>query len=111
MRKLFKIVTSRLIWSALLILIEFFLMVYLVFWAAYARGYYIYFYLLSIRQLVAGRVGNNERKVTVGQIRRKRVNFQRALFRIVDERNVERCMPRIAAEVFILRCDEEREIS
>ena len=48
MRKLFKIVTSRLIWSALLILIEFFLMVYLVFWAAYARGYYIYFYLLSI---------------------------------------------------------------
>lgn len=47
MRKLFKVITSRLLWSVLLIGFEFFLMVYLVFWAAYARGYYIYFAILS----------------------------------------------------------------
>ncbi len=48
MRKLIKILTSRLFWVAILIVIEFFLMVYLVFWAAYDQGYYTYFYLLSI---------------------------------------------------------------
>ncbi len=47
MRKLFKLITSRLLWSAILIVFEFAMMVYLVFWAAYARGYYVYFYVLS----------------------------------------------------------------
>ncbi len=47
MRKLFKIITSRLVWSALLILFEFCIMAYLVFYASYVLGYYIYFYLLS----------------------------------------------------------------
>lgn len=46
-RKLFKIVTSRLVWSIFLIALELFLMGYLVFWASYVKGYYLYFYLLS----------------------------------------------------------------
>ena len=47
MRKLFKILTSRLFWSFLFFALEFGIMVYFVFWAAYARGYYFYFYILS----------------------------------------------------------------
>ncbi len=47
MRKLFKLVTSRLFWSSILFIFEFSLMVYLVVWAAYSKGYYFYFYFLS----------------------------------------------------------------
>lgn len=47
MRKLFKLLTSRLFWSSILFIFEFSLMVYLVVWAAYSKGYYFYFYFLS----------------------------------------------------------------
>lgn len=47
MRKLVRVLTSRLFLSALLFAAEFSVMIYLVFWAAYSKGYYIYFTLLS----------------------------------------------------------------
>ena len=48
MRKLKKLLRSRLLWSCVFILSEFALMLYATFWAAYTQGYSVIFFVISI---------------------------------------------------------------
>ena len=48
MRKLFKVLTSRLLWSVLAFILQFAVIAYFVFWASYVKGYFLFFSLFSI---------------------------------------------------------------
>ena len=48
MRKLFKILTSRLLWSVLVFILQFAVIGYFVFWASFYKGYYLFFLIFSI---------------------------------------------------------------
>lgn len=48
MGKLIKILTSRLVWTLLLFLSEFVMLALLVYWAAYTKGFFLVFYLISM---------------------------------------------------------------
>ncbi len=48
MRKLFKLLTSRLLWSVLAFILQFAVIAYFVFWASYVKGYLLFFSIFSI---------------------------------------------------------------
>ena len=51
MRRLLKLLTSRLFWAAFAILIQFMLFAYLVFWASFMHSFYFYVFF-SVLSLV-----------------------------------------------------------
>ena len=48
MRKLFKVLTSRLLWSVLAFILQFAVIAYFVIWASYYKGYFYFFFIFSI---------------------------------------------------------------
>ena len=48
MRKLFKVLTSRLLWSVLAFILQFAVILYFVLWASYVKGYYYFFFAFSV---------------------------------------------------------------
>ena len=48
MRKLFKVLTSRLLWSVLAFILQFAVIAYFVIWASYYKGYFYFFFFFSI---------------------------------------------------------------
>lgn len=53
MRKILSLLTRRLFWFAVFIVIQFVLLLYIVIWASFEKGYFIAFYALSIISLFA----------------------------------------------------------
>ncbi len=51
LRKLLKVLTQRLFWFAVFIVIQFALLLYVVLWASYAKGFYLAFSILSVVML------------------------------------------------------------
>ena len=48
MRKLSKVLTSRLLWSVLAFILQFAVIAYFVIWASYYKGYFYFFFIFSI---------------------------------------------------------------